>query len=256
MQAFHSGVQQVSGPRVYIHELIEIIGHNRARYMHHMTANWCPVGRAERDQLCFGVWGTVGSTGRWPEVVNLWEYRSWDALAENFDVEFESSTLQDPSLTEWWAQAAQFRSGGVDRILVAADWAPSIDQLTSAGIRGVGYAHELVRTVPGESAAYIRLLRDHGVEAHRRSGLELVGAFETAMVNDSECVVIWAFPSWKVWAEFEAGQRSAGALVDWRNQVAEVTVDWRRTLMVDAELSPLRIGRQPDESDRRPLDDF
>ncbi len=37
--------------KVYIHEFIDIIGHNRARYLHHMTANWCPVARAERDQL-------------------------------------------------------------------------------------------------------------------------------------------------------------------------------------------------------------
>ena len=30
---------------------------------------------------------------------------------------------------------------------------------------------------------------------------------------------------------------------------------WKRTLLVDAELSPLRTGRQPEVSDRRPLDD-
>ena len=42
--------------KVYIHELIDIIGHNRARYMHHMTANWVPVAIEERNQLCFGVW--------------------------------------------------------------------------------------------------------------------------------------------------------------------------------------------------------
>ena len=51
--------------KIYIHELIDIIGPNRNRYMHHMTANWCPTAREERDMLCFGVWGTVGSTG-WP----------------------------------------------------------------------------------------------------------------------------------------------------------------------------------------------
>ena len=67
--------------KVYIHELIDIIGQNRARYMHHMTANWCPIGRAERDMLCYGVWATVGSTGRWPEVVNMWELPGWDGLA-------------------------------------------------------------------------------------------------------------------------------------------------------------------------------
>ena len=46
--------------KVYIHELIDVIGHGRNRYMHHMTANWCPVAREERNQLCFGVWATVG----------------------------------------------------------------------------------------------------------------------------------------------------------------------------------------------------
>ena len=34
--------------KVYIHEFIDIIGHNRAKYFHHMTANWCPSpGRAQ-----------------------------------------------------------------------------------------------------------------------------------------------------------------------------------------------------------------
>ncbi len=76
--------------KVYIHEFIDIIGHNRARYMHHMTANWCPVARAERNQLCLGVWGTVGSTGRWPEVVNMWELDGWDGLVANFEHEFDA----------------------------------------------------------------------------------------------------------------------------------------------------------------------
>ena len=73
--------------KLYIHELIDIIGHNRARYMHHMTANWCPVGRKERNMNCFGVWATVGSTGAWPQVVNLWELNGWKGLAANFEHE-------------------------------------------------------------------------------------------------------------------------------------------------------------------------
>ena len=86
--------------KVYIHEFIDIIGHNRARYMQHMTANWGPIGREERNMLCFGVWGTVGSTGRWPEVVNLWELDGWDALAANFAHELSGASLQDDSLAE------------------------------------------------------------------------------------------------------------------------------------------------------------
>jgi hypothetical protein len=104
--------------RVYIHELIDIVGHNRARYMHHMTANWVPVALAERNQRCFGVWATVGSTGRWPEVVNMWELDSWDGLVRNFEVEFAGGRTQDPSLADWWSVAASLRRGGTDRIVV------------------------------------------------------------------------------------------------------------------------------------------
>ena len=48
--------------KVYIHEYIDIIGHNRANYMHHMTANFSPMAQVQRHQLCYGVWGTVGTT--------------------------------------------------------------------------------------------------------------------------------------------------------------------------------------------------
>ena len=35
-------------------------GHNRARYQHHMTANWVPVALEQRNQRCYGVWSTIG----------------------------------------------------------------------------------------------------------------------------------------------------------------------------------------------------
>jgi hypothetical protein len=240
---------------VYIHELIDIVGHNRAKYMHHMTANWVPVAIRERNQRCFGVWGTVGSTGRWPEVVNLWELDGWDGLAKNFEHELSHDSLQDPSLAAWWAQAAEFRRGGVDRVLVPAPWTRSIDELTAAGMRGEVYAHELVTLRPGAAPEFLTALRETGVDAVERFDLQLVGAFEVAMVNDSECIVIWAVPDWSTWARFEASQRDL-ALRPWRTRLDALGADWRRTLMVDAPLAPLRLGRQPRESDRRPLEEI
>ena len=104
-----------------------------------------PGRREERNQLCFGVWGTVGSTGRWPEVVNMWELDGWDGLVANFEHEFTHATLQDPSLAEWWAVAASLRRGGVDRIVVPEPWTRPIDELIADGVRGELYAHELVK---------------------------------------------------------------------------------------------------------------
>jgi hypothetical protein len=244
----------VSNTKVYIHELIDIIGHNRARYMHHMTANWCPVARAERNQLCFGVWGTVGSTGRWPETVNMWELDGWDGLVGNFAHELVGAGHQDPSLAEWWAIAAELRRGGIDRIVVPEPWTRSIEQLTADGVRGEVYAHDLVRLPPGRAPEYLALIEDRGVEAMRGLGIDLVGAFRVAMVNDSEAIVIWAIPSLAVWAELERGWAAAGGEVEnWKRELVAMGADWRRTLMVDAPLAPLRTGRQPLESDRIPL---
>ena len=82
--------------KVYIHEFIDIIGHNRANYMHHMTANWSPIAQDERDQLCYGVWGIVGTTRGWPQVLNLWEEDGWDGMATSFRLECQGAGMQDP----------------------------------------------------------------------------------------------------------------------------------------------------------------
>jgi hypothetical protein len=248
-------------PKVYIHELIDIIGHNRARYMHHMTANWVPVALEERNQRCFGVWGTVGSTGRWPEVVNMWELDGWDGLVANFRHELGHATLQDPALADWWAVAASLRRGGVDRVLVAEPGSRSIDDLVAAGVRGELYSHELVQLPPGGAPEFLAAFAEEAVPAHRALGLDLVGAFRVAMVNDSEAVVIWAIPGWDAWAEVEQAWLAAGSpaggggpLAAWRARALTLGADWRRSLLVDAPLAPLRIGRQPEVGDRLPLD--
>jgi len=242
------------GPRVYIHEFIDILGHNRARYMYHMTANWGPIGRAERAQSCFGVWGVVGSTGQWPQVVNLWEYENWDALGANFETELTGAGLQDRSLEDWWAAAAEFRSGGRDRILVAPDWSPSIASLCEHRVQGglvaAGYAHEVVTCRPGSAAEILERVHADGMAAYAASGLTLVGAFARAMAADDECILIWAFPTWAGWAASEAGD--GGAAGRWRRAQFDLATQWERILLADAPLSPLRIGRQPNEGDREP----
>jgi hypothetical protein len=235
---------------VYIHEFIDIIGHNRANYMHHITANWSPIGQKERNQLCFGVFGTVGSTRIWPEVVNIWEHASWDGLADAFEHEFSHPTLQDPALADWWAEAANFRSRGLDRILVAAPWTRSIEELCADGVTGVTYAHELVTVNPGTATQYLDAVRDLGVDAYREHGLELVCAWRTAMCGESECIVLWAVPAWRTWSDFEAVQLTDPKLVGWTRATANLVTKLERFLLVDAPLSPLRIGRQPTEADR------
>ena len=159
----------MTNDKVYIHEYIDIIGHNRANYMHHMTANFSPMAQVQRHQLCYGVWGTVGTTHRWPEVINMWEEDGFDGMASSFRHEFNHPTLQDPALAAWWARAAQFRRSGRDRLLIPAEWTRTIEELCADGVQGETYAHELVQVKPGTAWDYV----EHGAPT-RHTGLRAI----------------------------------------------------------------------------------
>lgn len=236
--------------KLYIHEFIDIILQNRANYMYHMTANFSPMAQEDRNQLCYGVWGVVGSTRRWPEVINIWEEDGFDGMASSFRHEFNHATLQDPKLAKWWAKAAEFRSGGLDRLLIPAPWTRTIEELTADGVRGETYAHEQIRVPAGRSVEYLDFVRQRSIPVYEKYGWELAGAWRTAMVDDDECILVWAIPSWEDWAAYEKGHADDQAIIDLRNDARPLTTSFTRFLMVDSELCPFRIGRQPSRSDR------
>ncbi len=70
------------------------------------------------------------------------------------------------------------------------------------------------------------------------------------MRADDQVVALWGIPDWQGWAAREEHELSVPSAV------SDYVVALERTLLVDAELSPLRIGRQPQATDRRPLDSF
>lgn len=237
--------------KIYIHEFIDIVGLNRAKYVHHMTANWSPSAQEDRDQLCYGVWPVVGSTGRWPEVVNMWELDGWDGLAAGFGLETAGRGAYDPKLEKWWAHAAEFRRGGVDRILLPAPWNRTIEALCADGVTGDCYAQDLVNVRPGAAVDLLDRVHETGEALAASHGWVLAGGFRTTMANDDECVLIWAIPTWPAWSAHEREHGDAGSEVSrWRRSLDDIVTGWQRSLMVDAPLSPFRTGRQPHRDDR------
>jgi hypothetical protein len=236
--------------KVYIHEFVDIIGPNRANYMHHMTANFSPAAQEDRGQRCYGVWGVVGSTRQWPQVVNIWEEDGLAGLASSFRHELNHAGLQDPKLAKWWAQAAQFRSGGFDRILAPAPWTRTITELCADRVSGETYAHEHISVPPGQASAFLDVVRRDGLPLLSRFGWELAGAWETLMIDESECFLLWAIPTWEQWAEVESIWRSHPDLSTWRTRLLAETTSFSRFLLVDSPLCPFRIHRQPAYSDR------
>lgn len=239
--------------RAYIHEFIDIRGTNRANYMHHMAANWSPAAQESRNQLLFGIWAVLGSTGPWPQVCNIWEEQGLDGLARSFGGEAVGPGLQDPTLERWWNKAAEFRRGGFDRVLLPAPWMPTIEQWTVAGIRATVFAHEILKCRPGTAPDVLDLARTSASPAYDRFGWTLVGAWTTAMRDDDEAVLLWAVPGWQAWADAEAAQRSDDGLLAWRAEARRTTTGRHRILLVAGPLCPFRTGRQPSRADQQEL---
>jgi hypothetical protein len=118
-------------------------------------------------------------------------------------------------------------------------------------VRGECYVHEMVELRPGAATEYLRLLGEDGVDIHRPLGLRVLGAFENALVGGTECLVLWSADRFEGWTSFERDHGSDPAMQAWRKRTADLVVDWERVLMVEAPLSPLRLGRQPSVEDRK-----
>lgn len=230
---------------IYLHEFIDIIGHNRANYFEHMTAGWREAAK-ERSQKTFGIWGTFGSTRRWPEVVNLWEYRDWDHLADTFDHETSKPNMQDPTLATWWMKAQTMRRSGTDRLLLPTDYSPNIDQTIARGIIGYRvFYHEMIKVTPGQAKSYLSMLEQEWLPVAEQMGLNMVGAYRTAMRNDSEVFLIWAIKDWKTWAAIEKEYDGSARVSQWRHRTQGLALDWENFLMCSAPLSPTQTGKQP-----------
>ena len=149
------------------------------------------------------------------------------------------------------------RRGGLDRIVVPEPWTRPIDALVADGVRGEPYAHEVVTVPPGTSPRLLAAVQAEGVAAWAAVGAECVGAFRVAMGADTEGILLWALPDWAAWGRAEQAWLAAsweGPLAGWRATLLSLGATWQRTLLTDAPLAPLRLGRQPDASDRLPLE--
>ena len=231
--------------KVYIHEFIDIIGHNRVNYMHHMTANWSPIAQEERHQLCYGVWAVIGTTREWPQVVNLWEEDGFKGLSS-----FARPRVQQPVGA---GPEARQVVGGSSQLP-----APRRRPRARARRRGPARSRSCAPTAcaatstrtSSSSSRRARRRRSSRRCARRPSsrcakfGWELAGAWETAMVNESECFLLWSIPT------FDALGRGRGGAAQ-RHRPGALAEAHVRPLDASAPLPARRLPALAD-ADRPP----
>lgn len=178
------------GRNLYLHEQIDIVGEGAMRYMEH-TVGFNADSAADRGLELVGTWYTMGSTGRWPQVINLWEcveeWSGWRRLMEATNLR----RTKNPALNEWWQEALKTRTGGFDRLLGAAPGCPSLGELRSGVVSGSVFVHEISEVRAGAALDYLAVVRETRAPLLADHGHALVGLYEVLM-SDTEVVTIWA----------------------------------------------------------------
>ena len=181
--------------------------------------------------LCFGVWGTVGSTGRWPEVVNLWELERLGRPGRELRARARVAVVAGSG-------ACAVVGGSRPNCGAAASTGSSCPNRgarpsRSSPLRACAAWCTRTRSCAFRSARCARSWRRSPRSVCRRSSRSAsrcVGAYRVAMNNDSEAIVIWALPSWEAWGHFEQAW-DGSQLAAWRARLVTLNADVRRTLI-------------------------
>ncbi len=194
---------------LYLHEIIDIVGTGQEKYMQAVVERG-RHSQGEGISRLVGCWKVIGSTNRWPRVVNLWEMDSWGHWAQTLERQFVPEK-KDAALAPWWAKATEWRSGGFDRILEPAEFSPTRAELLRSGLRSWVCIHSIARTRPGTSSEYFQFLSSQVLPAAEAEGLKLFGAYRAPMRSD-EIIVIWAAEDFRhACGVFEAASRNGNA---------------------------------------------
>ena len=97
---------------LYLDEVVDIVGEGAMPYMAHTVA-FDAAAAADRALELVGTWYTMGSTGRWPQVVNLWEvvdgWDGWRRLMQSTNLR----RTQNPPLNDWWHRGVEVAQWGL-----------------------------------------------------------------------------------------------------------------------------------------------
>ena len=206
---------------LYLHEIIDIIGTGQEPYLATVAERARHSDREGISRL-MGTWKVIGSTNRWPRVVNLWEMDDWEHWAASLERQFLPGKA-DAALAPWWAKATQWRSGGFDRILEPASYSPTRETLRQRDLKASVCVQTLAQLLPGLGGRYLDAVGEILVPLLEARGLTLMGAYAAAMRPD-EVLLLWAAPHFRHLAGLCAQRTSDAELARWDERVTP----WRR----------------------------
>ncbi len=175
---------------LYLHEVVDIVGQGQYEYMEHLWKD--PVQRMpEMTTLQGSFYVCAFGGGRWPQVINIWDVgtEGWTGWAKNVDR--LNLKRRRAFYGDWWDEAAQWRTGGFDRLCGAVPGCPTTEEIAERGVRGTLFVHEILQVRAGSALEFLAAVVEERVPMMRGHGHEPTGIYEV-VDNPHEVVMVWA----------------------------------------------------------------
>jgi hypothetical protein len=198
---------------VFLHEALHLVRApgTHTRYLDELGEIVRREGNAKGSAggRSIAAWATVFLTGHWPQIVTFWQMPGgWEGFAEHFDSHPE---LFHQPLERWYGE----RSGGFDKVLVGADFSPTLDEIVTCELRAPVVLQQTIGVRPGSAREYL------GCAGELQASFEgrLLGGYSVAFRNESEVILLWGYPSFAALVEDQ--QTPDSALRDWAKLSSE-----------------------------------
>lgn len=186
------------------------------------------IAKGMKGFTMVGTWQTVGMTGTWPTVLNIWQVPGgWSGWEEFLERTYGSVRRQ---MDVYFDQFDEVRSGGQDFLMASVPWSPSVEQLVAEEVRGTLFVHEVSAVRPGAGGDYLAAMNERWRPVACDHGHRLVGMYE-ALMRDTTVVTMWATD-----VEHHVGLMTSAdpRIRAWRDEAPTYCTAWHEELLSPA----------------------
>ena len=196
---------------IFVHETIDIVGQGQYDYMEKVNRE--PAQHMPDMTSLQGTFYVLGfGGGRWPQVINIWDCGEdgWDGWGRNLDR--LNLKRRKAFYGDWWDEAAQWRTGGFDRVCAGIPASPTTQQIKEQGIKGTLFVNEVISVTPGSQIEYLNLVANQRVPMMEDHAITATGLWEV-INNNHEVIMIWA-TTVDAWVQFQKTRDTSRGLDD------------------------------------------
>ena len=210
---------------VFVHETIDIVGQGQYDYME--MVNREPAQHMPDMTSLQGTFYVLGfGGGRWPQVINIWDCGEdgWDGWGRNLDR--LNLKRRKAFYGDWWDEAAQWRTGGFDRVCAGIAESPTTQQIRDRGIKGTLFVNEVLTVHSGTQIEYLNHVVAERCDVMTDHGIHATGLWEVVN-NAHEVVMVWA-TTVDDWVQFQKNRDTTKGL-DNSGTVDDRITKWETT---------------------------